>query len=185
VIAGQFLDLKAAADDDITEERARLIATMKSGAYSVEKPLVLGATLARAPRGTMERLGAFGRPLGEAFQLRDDLLGVFGDPIDVGKPVGADIREGKRNLIFVKTAASLPPDARRSFISKWGSASLTKEDVSALRDMVESSGAKASIESLIGALRTEAEDALESSPIEEPAREALRALAAAAIDRRD
>lgn len=185
VIAGQFLDVMAAGQVVITQERARLIATMKSGGYSVEKPLLLGATLARGSPGLIATLRAFGQPLGEAFQLRDDLLGVFGDPIDVGKPVGADIREGKRNLLFVKTAESLDPEARQAFASRWGDQSLSAQDVDALRNVVEESGARAATEALIETLRGQAIEALATGPIDDASRAALSALASAAIDRTD
>ncbi|MEA2509821.1 MAG: geranylgeranyl diphosphate synthase, type [Actinomycetota bacterium] len=185
VIAGQFLDVMAAEQVFITQEHARLIATMKSGGYSVEKPLMLGATLARGSRDLVDALCAFGGPLGEAFQLRDDLLGVFGDPANVGKPVGADIREGKRNLLFVKTVESLGPQERADFASRWGSDSLSVEDVDELRNIVDVSGARAATEALIEDLRADATEALFRAPIDEDPRVSLRALASAAIDRID
>jgi geranylgeranyl diphosphate synthase, type I len=185
VIAGQFLDVMAAEQDFITQEHARLIATMKSGGYSVEKPLVLGATLAHGSSELMDALCSFGQPLGEAFQLRDDLLGVFGDAANVGKPVGADIREGKRNLLFVKTLESLGSDERLDFISRWGNSSLGPEDVDDLRNIVEASGARAATEALIEDLRHEAAHALAGAPIDEDSRSSLSELASAAIDRTD
>jgi geranylgeranyl diphosphate synthase type I len=185
VIAGQFLDVLASQEIFITQERARLIATMKSGGYSVEKPLILGATLGRGPRDLVEALCAFGHPLGEAFQLRDDLLGVFGDPADTGKPVGSDIREGKRNLLFVKTVESLDPGEREGFATRWGKDLLSSGDVDALRNIVEESGARAATEALIEELRTDAMGALAASPISEDARGPLSDLVSAAIDRTD
>jgi geranylgeranyl diphosphate synthase, type I len=185
VIAGQFLDVMAAEEVFITQEQARLIATMKSGGYSVEKPLLLGATLARGSDDLIRALCAFGEPLGEAFQLRDDLLGVFGDPANIGKPVGADIREGKRNLLFVKTVESLGPQERLDFASGWGNDSLRPEDVDHLRDIVETSGARAATEALIEDLRAHAAEALAGAPIDEESRSSLRLLASAAIDRTD
>ncbi|MEA2485417.1 MAG: geranylgeranyl diphosphate synthase, type [Actinomycetota bacterium] len=185
VIAGQFLDVMAAEQVFITQEQARLIATMKSGGYSVEKPLLLGATLARGSDDLVGALCAFGEPLGEAFQLRDDLLGVFGDPANVGKPVGADIREGKRNLLFVKTAESLDPSERLDFASRWGHDSLRPEDVDDLRNIVETSGARAATEALIEDLRAEAAKALAGAPMDDHSRASLMVLASAAIDRTD
>jgi geranylgeranyl diphosphate synthase type I len=185
VIAGQFLDVTAASQESITQERARMIATMKSGGYSVEKPLVLGATLGHASPELIGALCAFGQPLGEAFQLRDDLLGVFGNPADVGKPVGADIREGKRNLLFAKTMESLDLEARALFASRWGHDALTPGDVVDLRNIVETSGARSGTEDLIEDLRGAAMQALAAAPIPEAARTALGMLASAAIDRTD
>jgi geranylgeranyl diphosphate synthase type I len=175
----------AAREEVITQDRARMIATMKSGGYSVEKPLILGATLGWGSPELIAALCAFGEPLGEAFQLRDDLLGVFGDPVDIGKPVGADIREGKRNLLFVKTVESLDPAARRAFASRWGDQSLSAQDVAALSNIVETSGARAATEALIEALRGQAAAALASAPIDGESRAALSALVSATIDRTD
>ena len=183
VIAGQFLDVTSAGQTSITESQARRIATMKSGGYSVEKPLLVGATLARASDELIAALCAFGKPLGEAFQLRDDLLGVFGDEGAVGKPVGGDIREGKRNLLFVKTMANLTPSERSDFASRWGHEDLSPDEVETLRTIVESSGARADTERLIDSLRSTALGALDDAPIPEAARVALQNLTSAAIDR--
>jgi geranylgeranyl diphosphate synthase, type I len=185
VIAGQFLDVTSVELPSITQEQARLIANMKSGAYSVEKPLIVGATLARASDELIQALCAFGQPLGEAFQLRDDLLGVFGDPADVGKPVGADIREGKRNLLFAKTIGSLSPSERERFVSRWGDEDLTMQEIDELRNIVAASGARAGTEELVEDLRSQAMKALRGAPIPEDARAALSALVSAAVDRTD
>ena len=115
VIVGQWLDLDAAEDDVTTERRARLVARLKSGRYSVEEPLAIGACLAGGTRELLAALGRFGAPLGEAFQLRDDLLGTFGERASVGKPVDSDIREGKRTVLFAKTMAALAGEEKRFF----------------------------------------------------------------------
>ena len=88
VIAGQFLDVSVQARGESDVELAMKVLRYKSAKYSVERPLHLGATLAGADDATLAQLSAFGLPLGEAFQLRDDLLGVFGDPDVTGKPAG-------------------------------------------------------------------------------------------------
>jgi geranylgeranyl diphosphate synthase, type I len=185
VIAGQFLDVISVGQPAMSQERARLIATMKSGAYSVEKPLLVGATLAHASDQLVDALRAFGQPLGEAFQLRDDLLGVFGEATAVGKPVGADIREGKRNLLYVMTMEALGPRERARFASRWGHESLAPQEVDELRGIVEASGARADTEKLVEELRSLAMDALDSAPIPEDARAELSRLASAAVDRTD
>jgi geranylgeranyl diphosphate synthase type I len=99
--------------------------------------------------------------------------------------VGADIREGKRNLLFAKTVESLGPQERHAFASRWGDDALTSEDVLDLRNIVEISGARAGTEALIEDLRAAAMDALATAPIPEDARSALEMLASAAIDRTD
>lgn len=159
VIAGQLLDLRT-ADSRIDEDRARRIAVLKSGRYSVMEPLLVGASLGEVPPETQEMLARFGEPLGEAFQLKDDLLGIFGDPAVTGKPVDSDIREGKRNLLFVKTVAALEGDDLSFFRDRWGADDLTAEEIMRLRDLVGSSGARDAVEALVLELRLNAENAL-------------------------
>ena len=181
VIAGQYLDLKSASSD-IDEARARRIAVLKSGRYSVMEPLLVGAALAGADHELREMLAAFGEKLGEAFQLKDDLLGIFGDPAATGKPVDSDIREGKRNLLFAKTSASLAGADRDFFTSRWGAGDLSDDEVGRLRELVGSSGARAAVEQLVLELRFEAENSL-GSGVDPDAEEALRELVAMVVSR--
>lgn len=183
VIAGQDLDLDAASRQ-VTEDEARRIAVLKSGSYSVEEPLIVGALFAGAGPGLTDELGAFGRPLGEAFQLRDDLLGIFGDPEETGKPVDSDIREGKRNVLFAKTVAGLQETDRNWFMARWGARDdLSDEDVARLRALVESSGAKEATEGLLDELYDGARRTLDAMTIPEEARAALAELAHRAVSR--
>ena len=76
-----------------------MVARYKSAKYTVERPLLLGAAIADAPAEVRAAYSGYGLPLGEAFQLRDDVLGVFGDPAQTGKPAGDDLREGKRTFL--------------------------------------------------------------------------------------
>jgi geranylgeranyl diphosphate synthase, type I len=184
VIAGQYLDLEFESEPFVTEARARRMAVLKSGRYSVEEPLRIGALLASAPRELVDTLGDFGGPLGEAFQLRDDLLGIFGDPAVMGKAADADIRAGKRNLLYAKTLAALDSDSRAAFVERWGKGEvLSSEEVERLRDLVESSGARAQAERLLADLTASARARLEQVPIAAPARAALSELARLATDR--
>jgi geranylgeranyl diphosphate synthase, type I len=149
VIAGQYLDLAYAARTDITVAEARRVAVLKSGRYSIEEPLAIGAALAGASDEFLARLSAFGSPLGEAFQLRDDLLGTFGDRTHVGKPVDSDIIEGKRNVLYAFAAASTSGDDNEFLSSRWGGVALTEDEIARLREVVESSGARAATEALL------------------------------------
>jgi geranylgeranyl diphosphate synthase type I len=183
VIAGQFLD-HAAASQPITEETARRIAVLKSGRYSVEEPLLIGAALAGASEDVHASLAGFGTPLGEAFQLRDDLLGTFGDRSTVGKPVDSDIREGKRNVLFAKTIGALEGDDHRFFEAHWGGGSrLTEQEVEKLRSLVETSGARAQTETLLDGLTAQAEAALAVLETDDGARAALSELMRMAVGR--
>src|SRR5690606_186530 len=99
VTVGQYLDVLTQATGDTSLERAGKVARYKSAKYTVERPLLLGAALADAAPDVRVAYSAYGLPLGEAFQLRDDVLGVFGDPAQTGKPAGDDLREGKRTYL--------------------------------------------------------------------------------------
>lgn len=180
VIAGQFLDLTTSSEVD--EDRARRIAVLKSGRYSVMEPLLVGATLGDASGKVQDALASFGEPLGEAFQLKDDLLGLFGDPAVTGKPIDSDIREGKRNLLFVRTVQALDGTDLSFFTDRWGAPDLTTEEVTRLRDLVETSGARQSVESLVVELRLDAENALEPS-VDPEAEVALRELVGMVVAR--
>ncbi len=184
VISGQHMDVIAAGRTDVTEEHARRIAVLKSGRYSIEKPLVIGAALAGAPASLVEGLSRFGDPLGEAFQMRDDILGTFGDRVSVGKPVDSDIREGKRHVLYARTRALLGHTERAWFESRWGAGDLKVEEVDALRDAIASSGARDEIEAEIETRWSEALVALADIKVEDGARAALEDLGRQAIRRR-
>src|SRR5918992_5008790 len=184
VIVGQWLDLQAAADPHTTEERARLVARLKSGRYSIVEPLAIGARLRCAPADLCDGLTSFAEPLGEAFQLRDDLLGLFGERSDVGKPVDSDIREGKRNLLYAKTRAALSGEEEDFFIGRWGADDIDDHDIERLRGLVEVTGARAATEALLEELASEALAALELVPLTGEVRRALGELARLATTRR-
>jgi geranylgeranyl diphosphate synthase, type I len=183
VIAGQYLDLDA-ANREVDESVARRIAVLKSGSYSIEQPLAMGACLAGATDDVLRRLRAFGGPLGEAFQLRDDLLGTFGHPDVTGKSIDSDIREGKRHVLYTKALSALTGEERAFFAARWGGGgSLTDDEIGRLRELLESSGARRATEELVGSLLAEAESALENATFADPARVALGELAALAAKR--
>ena len=124
----------------------------------------------------MDQLSRFGLPLGEAFQLRDDLLGVFGDPEVTGKPAGDDLVEGKRTVLVALALDALPPEQARLLDSALGRP-LDAAQVAQLRDLVEASGAREQVETVIGHLTDTALTALEHAAIQDGAREALTTLA--------
>jgi geranylgeranyl diphosphate synthase, type I len=177
VIAGQLLDAQAQSGPAVSEAEARRIALLKSGRYTVVEPLLIGAHLAEADEDLVSTLESFGVPLGEAFQLRDDLLGIFGDPSVTGKPADSDIREGKRHLLYAKAMAALRGRDRELFVEKWGAGSaLSDQDVATVRSLVESSGAASQVEQVLQALGDEAARALAESGLDEECVAALEAL---------
>ena len=184
VIAGQYLDVAAESNIAITDAEARRIAVLKSGRYSIEKPLIIGACLSGATEEVVEGLAAAGEPLGEAFQFRDDLLGTFGERTSTGKPVDSDIREGKRNLLFARTASVLSGSDRDFFVARWGGGeSLSAGEVDRLRSLIEQSGARASVERLTFELADEARAHVKAAPISAEPRAALLTLADISVNR--
>src|SRR5215203_3456668 len=103
LMCGQYLDMLEQVLASTSVQRARHVILYKSAKYSVQQPLLLGGTLAGAPEELLRTYDDYGRALGEAFQLRDDVLGVFGDPEATGKPAGDDLREGKRTVLVAVT----------------------------------------------------------------------------------
>ncbi len=188
VIVGQYLDVLVQAepwgkDPAADEERARAVLRAKSASYSVQTPLVVGALLAGATPEQVAAVRAAGLPLGEAFQLRDDVLGVFGDPGVTGKPAGDDLREGKRTVLMARTMAGADAAQRRLLAERLGDPDLDDAAVAALRAAVVDAGALAGVEELIGDLAGRATSALESAGLQEPGRGVLLDLTHAAVDR--
>jgi geranylgeranyl diphosphate synthase type I len=174
---GQSLDLVGTATARTDAETARRIATYKSGKYTVERPLHLGAALTGRNGELGAVLSAIGLPMGEAFQLRDDVLGAFGESDVTGKPVGDDLREGKPTpLIAIATARAT--DADRELLSRVGAADLAESDVAELQALFVRTGAVDDIEREIERLVVEARDALAAAPLTETARVWLDELAA-------
>ncbi|GAB2982995.1 polyprenyl synthetase family protein [Actinotalea caeni] len=188
VTVGQFLDVyaqSAAWDDDpsVDLDRARRVIRAKSARYSVEHPLVVGAALAGADDDALARLRAVGLPIGEAFQLRDDVLGVFGDPATTGKPAGDDLREGKRTVLVALAMTRADETGRALLRDRLGRADLDDGDVARLREVLTSSGALEAVEELIEERYRAGLAALDVSGLPPAERDLVAALARAAIER--
>jgi geranylgeranyl diphosphate synthase type I len=174
---GQYLDIVGTAQGDTDLALARRIARYKSGKYTVERPLHVGAALAGRYRELGRALSAYGDPLGEAFQLRDDVLGAFGDTARTGKPVGDDLREGKPTpLLAIATARSSVADD--ALLARIGAPDLGPDEVRALQRLLVETGALAEVEATIDALTNDAIAAIEQAPVAPDARAALVDLAA-------
>jgi geranylgeranyl diphosphate synthase type I len=184
VMAGQFLDVDAAARGEASRERALSVATLKSGRYSVSRPLQLGALLAGASATQAAALAAVGDPLGRAFQLRDDLLGVFGDPAETGKSDASDLAEGKRTLLVAETLARLDGAPRERFLAGLGDAALSAEEAMALRALMERSGARSAVEQAVAAEVAAARDGIDGLALPPERRAELHELAGWLLERR-
>lgn len=179
VNVGQYLDLLGTAERTGDPELARRICRYKSGKYTIERPLHLGAALAAPDRFDRvdAALSAFGLPLGEAFQLQDDLLGVFGDTAATGKPVGEDLREGKPTLLYALARAAATGADRRLLEQRFGAPDLNPAEVGALQAVLEATGARAEVERTVEELVDRALRAAEGLPLAPAARTALVELA--------
>ncbi|AOX44843.1 polyprenyl synthetase family protein [Microbacterium sp. BH-3-3-3] len=188
VTIGQFLDVAEESahvvyPDDTHAERALRIASYKSARYSIQQPLLIGAELAGADDAQLEALGHFGHDVGMAFQLRDDVLGVFGDSAVTGKPVGDDLREGKRTVLVAYARESLPEAERREIDALLGDATLDADRIAGLQRTIVDTGALARTEELIADYARRADAALTDTRLGASAVGELRALARAATER--
>ncbi len=182
LMAGQYLDLLEQARGGGSIDRALAVLRYKSAKYTIEKPLHLGAALA-GRSDLLSQLTSYGLPLGEAFQLRDDVLGVFGDPDLTGKPAGDDLREGKRTVLVAMALERA--DARQQALVRrhLGDPHLGAEGVGALREVMVETGALERVEHLVELRTHEALTALDEAPFGAAPRRALEDLAAAATAR--
>lgn len=156
---GQYLDVLGAARGGTDLETSRRIAHYKSGKYTIERPLHVGVALVDRLDEFRQQLSAYGTPLGEAFQLRDDILGAFGDEDRTGKPVGDDLREGKPTPLLAIARANATADQREA-LERVGAIDLTMSEIRELQQVVMDTGAREQIENRISGLTTEAIDAL-------------------------
>lgn len=183
VTVGQYLDVLTQVTGDTSVERAGKVARYKSAKYTVERPLLLGAALAAAPAPVMAAYSGYGLPLGEAFQLRDDVLGVFGDPLVTGKPTGDDLREGKRTYLVAAAYDTTGPAGRAVLDRRLGDPELDAAGIAGLQEIITASGALARTERRIAGLTVQALAALQTAELDAEARQVLIDLAGAATDR--
>lgn len=183
LMAGQYLDVVEQARAHITPERALRVARFKSAKYTVERPLHLGVALADGSPTVMTTMSEYGLPLGEAFQLRDDVLGVFGDPEITGKPAGDDLREGKQTYLIACGVESSSPSQRAVLDTALGNPELGTSDIEKLQQIIVETGALARTEERIAESTDAALSALDRCPLANNAGEVLRELAFAATKR--
>jgi len=189
LMGGQYLDMLEQAScaqqgPAGAVERARRVVRFKSAKYSIEHPLLLGGSLAGADDALLADYSTFGLALGEAFQLRDDVLGVFGDPDVTGKPAGDDLREGKRTVLMAYAVASATPEQAAVVERRLGDPDLDAAGVEQLREVLVDTGALAGVEALISEQVDVACATLDAAALTEPARAALHELVVAATTRR-
>jgi len=175
---GQYLDIVGSARGERRWDKAEQICRYKSGKYTIERPLQLGALLAAPQRANdlLDRLSAYGLPLGDAFQMRDDVLGVFGDTAITGKPVADDLREGKPTPLMA-LATSAASAAQLAVLDRVGATDMTDSEVADVQQVIIDTGALARLEAHITTLTDTAIAALADLPITAEACDELRQLA--------
>ena len=176
---GQVLDIIGSVRNERSRLKAEQICRYKSGKYTIERPLHLGAVMAAPHRAAelLPALSSYGLPLGDAFQMRDDVMGAFGDAAVTGKPVGGDLREGKPTPLMARAVEAATP-AQATVLAMVGRTDLDDADVARVQQAIVDSGALAALEDTIARLATEAVAAIERAPIEADACTELVALAA-------
>jgi geranylgeranyl diphosphate synthase, type I len=188
VMAGQFLDVLAQAhglaEPERAAHRAQTVIKFKSAKYTIERPLHVGAALGGAGQDVLDAYSAYGLPLGEAFQLRDDVLGVFGDPAATGKPAGDDLREGKQTLLVALAAARTEGADAKALRTRLGDPHLDIAGVEDLQGIIRSTGALDEVERRITALSDQSLAALAAAPVADEAKVVLRELAVMATARK-
>jgi geranylgeranyl diphosphate synthase type I len=179
---GQYLDMLGSARSERRREKAERICRYKSGKYTIERPLHLGALLAGGSTDLLAAYSAYGLPLGDAFQMRDDVLGAFGESSVTGKPVGDDLREGKPTPLMA-IAVARANGAQQSVLAQVGTARLDDAQVANVQQVIVDTGALAELEATITRLTDEAIAAVTAAPVSSQVRSALVELAAYVVQR--
>jgi len=188
VTVGQYLDIveenawRSHPESELLP-RAHRVIVYKSAKYSVEAPLTIGAALGGANAQQTAALREFGLPLGVAYQLRDDMLGVFGDPAVTGKPAGDDLREGKRTVLIALARTSMPVNSRALLDELLGDPELDARQIAVLQGIVRDSGAIDRVERIIAHNVGLAKTAIVDAPLSASARTQLMQLADTVIRR--
>ncbi|MDQ1286878.1 MAG: geranylgeranyl diphosphate synthase, type [Actinomycetota bacterium] len=190
LMGGQYLDMLeqavAAGRTSGAVERARRVVRYKSAKYTIEHPLLIGGMLAGAGPDLLAAYTAYGLPLGEAFQLRDDVLGVFGDPSQTGKPAGDDLRQGKRTVLVAKALERATPAQAAAVRRLLGDPGLDATGIEILREIIVTTGALEAVETLVRELVAASRTGLDTARaagLREPAAGVLADLVVAATAR--
>jgi geranylgeranyl diphosphate synthase type I len=176
VIVGQYLEMTAGFRQNLTEQELLTVLQMKSGRYSVERPMQLGALLAGASDSILEALAAYGAGVGEAFQLQDDLLGMFGDADRVGKPVGSDLVEGKFTVLIHHTLDRATAEDRQVVLQALGNHDVSAAEVERVQTIIEQCGARRYVVEMVEERMEAALTALSGTDLEPEGEEFLRGL---------
>ncbi|MFH8341510.1 polyprenyl synthetase family protein [Streptomyces sp. AM6-12] len=180
---GQYLDLTSTLGPIDDQRTSMTVIRYKTAKYTIERPLHIGAILAGAGTGLLDVLSGFALPLGDAFQLRDDVLGLYGNPATTGKPIFDDLREGKRTVVLALAAREATASQRALLERCVGDSRLNERDAQDALDVIAATGAVATVESMIAERYAQALAVLDAAPIPPSSAKHLRALAALCVER--
>jgi geranylgeranyl diphosphate synthase type I len=180
---GQYLDLAATGDLTVGTDRVLEIIRYKTAKYTIERPLHVGAVLTNADPGLHNALSTYALPTGEAFQLRDDLLGIFGDPAATGKSNLDDLRVGKATMLMALACERAEPAQLATLHALVGCADLNQDHARQIQNILEATGSRDVVENMIQARRIQAHQALTQAPFPPAAATVLRQMADAAATR--
>ncbi|MDA3626618.1 polyprenyl synthetase family protein [Saccharopolyspora sp. WRP15-2] len=183
VTVGQFLDLHSAGAGSSDADLAEMIIRYKTAYYTVYRPLSIGAAAGDASREVTRALHHYGMPVGKAFQLRDDLLGLFGDPQVTGKPITDDARAGKHTALITHARTAASPSQAVKLAQLWGKPDITESEVDVVRDILSATGTVRTAEHLIAEHHRAALAALDSPHLPTEVADALRTVADRAVER--
>lgn len=182
VIGGELLDTEAAFRADKASDPLK-IAEQKTASYSFVSPFLVGATLAGAPQGQLHILQSLGEVLGIAYQLRDDIMGVFGNVSQTGKSTEGDIREGKRTVLIQEFRTRASADDLVVFNKSFGNRTASPKEIKTIKHIIEKSGAKAAVESIIEEHHRKALELLDTLAIDDSHKKAFEQLVELALMR--
>ena len=184
LMAGQYLDVFEQSLATQSIERSMKVARFKSGKYTIERPLHFGGALGNGSADLLNTFTEYGIPLGEAFQLRDDMLGVFGNPKETGKPAGDDLREGKRTALIAATFDRANKTQMEVLNEYFGDPNLSNDQISLLQEIIVETGAQSHIESVIKQLAETSLNALTYEGISLEGKQLLQELAHLSTNRK-
>jgi len=170
---GQVLDIWIPEAEEVHEEDILRVGQYKTARYTIEGPLLSGAILAGASQSILNAFSRYSIPLGQAFQLKDDIMGLFGTPEEIGKPVDSDLKEGKKTLLILKATERASESQAAALRRILGDPNLTEKDLEYVKEIVVSTGAREYSERRMGELVLEAKDALQNAQIRPDAKRFL------------
>ncbi|MDP7323264.1 MAG: polyprenyl synthetase family protein [Candidatus Woesearchaeota archaeon] len=177
VLYGESLDILSSIKTNFTSKDLEQVHYLKTATYTIEGPLHIGATLAGASQHHLKDLSKYAIPLGKAFQLQDDILGLFGEEKVLGKPIGSDLREGKKTLLIINALETASPSDQKTIQSILGNQDLTEDQIDKVREIVTKTGSLKISQDLVKQLGKEAKASISNTKLHDRGCEFLLGIA--------